>query len=325
MQLSKLDAGRNGSDLWAITSYFNPIGYRRRLANFRIFRQQLRLPLVAVELAYGREFELEAGDADILIQMRGGAVLWQKERLLNVALKALPSECDKVAWLDCDIIFATNDWADAAISLLEKFPIIQLFRQVHNVGAQWVPGTAHPSQIEFTRPSAASSMASGVPAKTCLGHLIDNRKITSAPGFAWAARRDLLDRHNFFDACIVGGGQRAMACALTNCLEELMERHLMNEHERKCYITWAEPFYDSVRTEMAFVDVEIFHLWHGDVGRRRSLERLVDFQRFQFDPCTDIRIASNGCWQWSTDKHEMHEYVRDYFAFRMEDGASQQC
>src|SRR5437016_4683011 len=97
--------------LWGITSYFNPMRYRRRLSNFRLFRKHLNIPLVVVELTYGEVFELHEKDAEVLIQLRGGAVLWQKERLLNVALSALPSSCDKVAWLDCDIIFDDIGWA----------------------------------------------------------------------------------------------------------------------------------------------------------------------------------------------------------------------
>ena len=85
-----------GDELWAITSYFNPASYRRRLANFNTFRQHLPIPLVAVELAYDADFELQEADAEILIQLRGGALLWQKERLLNVALQALPAACRKV-------------------------------------------------------------------------------------------------------------------------------------------------------------------------------------------------------------------------------------
>jgi hypothetical protein len=89
--------GSNADGLWPITSYFNPIGYRRRLSNFRAFRERLNVPLVAVELTYGSDFELQEQDADILIQLRGGTVLWQKERLLNLALQALPTHCRKVA------------------------------------------------------------------------------------------------------------------------------------------------------------------------------------------------------------------------------------
>jgi hypothetical protein len=42
---------------------------------------------VTVELSFDGRFELAGSDADILIQLSGGAVLWQKERLLNLALK----------------------------------------------------------------------------------------------------------------------------------------------------------------------------------------------------------------------------------------------
>jgi hypothetical protein len=105
-------------DLWAITSYFNPARYARRL----FFRARLNVPLVAVELAYGPDFELQDADADILIRVQGGAVLWQKERLLNVALQSLPSNCSKVAWLDSDIFFDAPDWGASVSSLLDRFP-----------------------------------------------------------------------------------------------------------------------------------------------------------------------------------------------------------
>src|SRR5690349_10101249 len=83
------------SRLWAITSYFNPLDYRRRRQNYRAFRERLPLPLLTVELAY-RSPELAAGDADLLVQLRGRDVMWQKERLLNIAVARLPPECDRV-------------------------------------------------------------------------------------------------------------------------------------------------------------------------------------------------------------------------------------
>jgi hypothetical protein len=51
-----LHSARGAGGLWAITSYFNPMGYRRRLANDRVFRENLNVPLVTIELAYGPEF-----------------------------------------------------------------------------------------------------------------------------------------------------------------------------------------------------------------------------------------------------------------------------
>ena len=94
--------------LWEITSFFNPAGYKSRLTNYRLFRARLNVPLAAVELSFTGKFELQDTDAEILIQISGGDVMWQKERLLNIALGVLPTECDIVAWLDCDVIFSSD-------------------------------------------------------------------------------------------------------------------------------------------------------------------------------------------------------------------------
>jgi hypothetical protein len=307
-------------DFWAITTYFNPLRYERRLANFRIFREHLELPLVAVELAYGPEFELREQDAEILIQLRGGAVLWQKERLLNVALQALPGTCRKVAWLDCDILFDSPDWIARAESLLDQCVIIQAFRQAQYLSPRWAPGKDRRIDIEFTRPSAALTVKSGVPAAACIGHLLRDRRVTSATGFAWAARRELLERHGFFDTCIVGAGDRAMAGAAYGCFEDLMQRQYMNEQERRRYMNWAEPYYRTIQADVGLLNADIFHLWHGDISKRSSRTRHEGLQPFQFDPDTDIAIAENGAWRWNTDKHKMHEYIRSYFVSRQEDG-----
>jgi hypothetical protein len=316
----KLSDRKIASDLWAITSYFNPIGYHRRLQNFRIFREHLEIPLVAVELSYGPAFELGAHDADILIQLRGGAVLWQKERLLNLALRALPDHCHKVAWLDCDVLFCQRGWMETASSLLDRFSVIQLFRRAHYLGPGWDSKKDWASQAEFSRSSAMSLLASGIPAAACLGPIFDDRKLSRAAGLAWSARREFLDRYLFFDLCILGGGDRAMACATHRCFDELMQSHYMNEQQRRRYIGWAAPVAQSVEAEAAFLDTEICHLWHGEIGRRAAGGRHQGFQRFQFDPDTDIAIDENGAWRWNTDKREMHDYVRGYFASRREDG-----
>ena len=77
--MASYDDRRDRGRLWAVTSYYNPVPYRRRLDNYRIFRERLALPLLTVELAY-RAPELAPGDADILVQIPGRDVMWQKER-----------------------------------------------------------------------------------------------------------------------------------------------------------------------------------------------------------------------------------------------------
>src|SRR5579859_25297 len=167
-------------DLWAITSYFNPARYGRRLSNFKIFREHLKVPLVVVELSYGLDFELGETDADILVRLHGSAVLWQKERLLNLALQKLPVDCRKVAWLDSDILFDSPDWGASASALLDRFSLIQAFKNVHYLPEQWTQDQADTDGAEFIRPSATFSIASGSPAAACLGHPLNTREGTSA-------------------------------------------------------------------------------------------------------------------------------------------------
>ena len=93
----------------AVTSYFNPMKSRRRLANYRTFRSRLDVPLVTVELAFDGQFELTSGDADHLIQLSGGDIMWQKERLLNIGIKSIPSAVKNFAWIDCDILFGRRE------------------------------------------------------------------------------------------------------------------------------------------------------------------------------------------------------------------------
>src|SRR5262245_44135836 len=126
------DCYEPADDFWIVASYFNSAGFRSKLANFELFRERIErsgLSLLTIECAFGdRPFEL-ASQANVL-HMRGRDVMWQKERLLNVAMAALPPECKKVAWLDADILFERSDWAVAASKMLDEFPVLQLFDHV---------------------------------------------------------------------------------------------------------------------------------------------------------------------------------------------------
>src|SRR5262249_22318280 len=121
------------SSLWAVTCYFNPAGYRRKLENFRTFRDHLTVPLIAVEQDLEGRFELGPGDADIVLRVSDGDVLWQKERLLNLGVNALPSSCEAVAWLDCDIIFDGTSWVEETLRALERLELVHLFHERHNL------------------------------------------------------------------------------------------------------------------------------------------------------------------------------------------------
>lgn len=308
----------SGQDsLWAITAYFNPMGFRRRRANYSAFRERLNVPLLAVELAYGADFELEEGDADVLIRLRGRDVMWQKERLLNVAVDALPPRCRNVVWTDCDIVFEADDWADGVSSLLERFVLVQAFSRVAHLSPRALPADTKPAILR-TQPSAALAIASGTRGPHRFGRPTLHGPGSTNNGVAWAMRRELLDEHGFYDACIVGGGDLAMVCAAQGCFEVATRN--MSDQQMEHYLAWARPYHEMVGAEIGFMDGMVFHLWHGAVNDRRYRRRHDGLRRLGFDPVEDIAHPENGVWRWCSTKPDLHAYVSDYFASRKEDG-----
>jgi hypothetical protein len=312
--------GAHRGTLWAITCYFNPVGYRRRIQNYRTFRRRLAVPLVTVELSFDGTFQLRRDDADVVVQVHGGDVMWQKERLLNLALRWLPDQCDKVAWLDCDVVFGSDDWARQAELALDEFSLLHLFQERHDL-----PREVEPDGLAaWTAPSPAISMvqrmAEGVaPAAMLLSHPRTDRRL--ANGLAWASPRAVLETHGLYDACIVGSGDRAIFCAALGTFDYCTRGLLMNARQTTHYLAWARPYFATVRGRIGYIPGRAFHLWHGEVSDRQYGERERALQAFNFDPFSDIAGDDGGCWRWSSDKPALHTHVRRYFESRKEDGA----
>src|SRR5271167_1494729 len=214
--------------IWAITSYFNPVRYERRLLNYRVFRSHLRIPLVAIELSFDGQFGLTKSDADILIQVSGGAVLWQKERLLNVALESVPPDVENVAFLDCDVVFDRKDWPeDAEAKLNERYDIIQLFSEALYLKKDSLPDDVSAISAELSAPGIVHT---GDPSLLSRGtHLMSGQeRALYQPGLAWAVKRAILQEHQLYDAAIVGSGDNLMVASIYGHFERVMGRYGFN-------------------------------------------------------------------------------------------------
>jgi hypothetical protein len=303
-----------------MTSYFNPTGSHRRRANYEVFRRHLTVPLVAVELANDQPFELGAHDAEILVQIRCRSVMWQKERLLNVALQHVPRGVSDIAWVDCDVIFGNDDWADEAAMALEQSVLVQPFDSVWNIRKDAALDTG----IDRTH---------GDPVGTTFVRRLADRQITrdalrargpsrvrNLLGYAWVARRSLLDTHGLYDASIIGGGDRDLAVAAYGFFADAVDMRNKNAASVAHYASWARPFHRAVAGRVQPIRGDIYHLWHGELAGRRYIERTVQLHALGFDPHVDIAISPQGAWEWATDKPEVHAYLRSYFHSRREDG-----
>jgi len=306
-----------GGNVWAITSYYNPVGYARRLSNFRIFRKNLGVQLAALELSFNGRFELTAEDADVLIQISGGAVLWQKERLLNLALAAVPRDVEDVAWLDCDIIFKRPDWVAEAQNRLKQLNVVQLFSEAVFIRAEEYGAISlHENGFAYVPGLASLSNAKDL---ILTGSNLERNSVKYVTGFAWAAKRRLLETHGFYDAAIAGSGDSLMAAAMLGRYESISKRYLFSEPRQRHYFRWAIPFCSSVAGSLGCVPGTIFHLKHGELENRRYSDRQQVFSNFEFDPDVDIKIGPNGAWQWARPRPDLEAHLRKYFASRAED------
>jgi hypothetical protein len=304
--------------MWAVTSYYNPIGYRRRLSNYKIFRASLGIPLVAVELSFDGSFELAADDADILIQISGGAVLWQKERLLNLAISSVPSDVRNVAWVDCDGIFGRPDWVDEANRKLAEYNMVQLYSDLVDLHAS---DDLSP-HLHTERPVSGRGIVSVVSeckSNLAVASLLSDASRSVVPGQAWAARREILKERGLYDAMIVGGGDSALVAALYGEFETVKNFCKFDDARQKHYLNWARPFHQTTQQSVGYVAGRIYHLWHGDLKNRQYVNRYERLAALNFDPAADIAVGANGAWEWARSRPDLEDFLRGYFLSRAED------
>lgn len=280
--------------LQVITCYFNPCGYENLRRNYTRFRDNLNCDLVTVELSFDGSFFVP--DA---IQIRGTErnLLWQKERLLNVALEHLDPQCDKVAWIDADVLFLNPGWAEDAGRLLDHLPLVQLFEEIHDVDHRGRIGRRSYSWAKVnTDPRLKGKYG--------------------RPGLAWAARREILT-DGFYDAHVLGGGDAAMLYAWTGVAKfpGVLPRDSAWESH---YCDWAYPQFLKVQGNVGCVTGHAVHLFHGSWHNRKYTERYAVLNENDFNPLDDIRIE-NGIWAWCSDKPKLHRGVAEYFRGRKED------
>ena len=290
--------------LAVLTCFFNPCGYRSLRRNYERFASDMEMqgvPLYTAELAFGED-PFVLGDRLNVQRYRARDVLWHKERLLNLLLRHVPVEFDKVAWIDADLHFTNPHWIVDAGRHLKEYPVVQLFERVMHLDAQERP--------DHDRMSVAWAAAKR------------HRYVTDfsrySPGYAWAARRTLLERHGLLDNDIVGSGDGLMACAMFGEWKHpLIVRH--RQPMQDSFVEWARPFWQDVQGHVGCVPGEIWHYWHGSHANRCYQERVEWLNRAGFDPRRDLRVGSDGLWEWSNGDIGLQQRVRQYFFDRRDD------
>lgn len=318
---------RNGHGLWALTSYFNPMGWRSRLENYRCFRKHLQVPLVTVEWHPSGKFQLADGDADVLVQIQGGDLMWQKERLLSISMAHVPAGIDVVAWLDCDLVLTDPRWPQAATRALAEHRAVQLFSEVRYLDRprrdQLVAGQVEPAEFARCAPGDV---------KPSSARLIQRAGIrcfagfhTGIPGMAWAARRSTLAESGLFDRAIIGSGDFFwLVGALGIAADWLAAREHLGWYRylaRSSYAAWAGEAHAAIDGRVGFVDSSLLHLYHGEIANRHYFDRHAPINRLGIDIDRDIAPTADGAWRFERPQPAWRDMMRRYFLERREDDA----
>jgi hypothetical protein len=304
-----------------LTSYFNPMKSRRRLVNYRTFRSRLNAPLLTIELSFEGNYELTPPDADHLIQVSGGEVMWQKERLLNIALGAVPNNVENVAWIDCDLVFGSKDWTHKGTEALKSSNIIQLFSEVRYLDRFSTDKLDLNGVPELVRPSAGSQLCKGQFKEVCLVRPKSPeapKVIWPANGFAFAARKSAICEPKFYDHGVLDGNDILLLCAIYGEFDLAMERLKHNKMQRQHYLDWARRAQRCFGGRLGYIPGTIYHLWHGDLSNRNYMGRHEMLA--EFDPYRDVKLAPDGPWMWTNPRSELAKKIKDYFRTRREDG-----
>jgi len=302
------------SDLIVITTYFNPCRYRTRRSNYNLFIDGLRkvgVPCITVECAFpGQDFELP--EALGVMRVRADTLLWQKERLLNLAASWLPPSCKYVAWLDCDILFDNPRWDRDLVSVLKQKQVAQVFetcRRLDRTGS----GEADPLAHSFASVMASSPESLEIGRYDKHGHT----------GYGWAMRREIFEEVGLYEAAISGSADHFMAHAIYGnygfCVENALKRDPAQITHLK---TWGQSFHRMVQGSLGVVPGQIRHLWHGDTVDRRYFLRMHDITDLGYNPHTDLAARPGLPLEWADGmrKEGLRDYFANYFAMRREDG-----
>lgn len=272
-----------------------------------------------MELAFNNAcYELDKDDADILVQLKTSTILWHKERLLNIGLDYLPGDCDKIAWVDADIIFCNDRWVDETAKLLESYVVVQPYSFVIRL-----PRGVDKVEIDrrlFGNMKGQKNHGIGYGIANFGKGKSDIFLKHWHTGSAWAARRSVFDKHGFYDRLILGSGDSLMGHAFYNNKRSLI-RNLSSEKMIIDQDNWIDKVYQEIKSSVYYTHGLILHLWHGQPRNKLYFLRFSILKKFNFDPTTDLKVGDNNCWMWATDKPGLHKWAKRYFWLRNEEGS----
>lgn len=311
--------------LYVVTCVFNPLQWGTRMKHYQRFRQHMLdsgVQLITVECALGeRPFELEDEDPRVThVGVRARSVAWNKENLINIGLqRGLPDDAKYVAWIDADISFRNRHWAKETVDALQQYPVVQPWSVATDLGPNGEPMFVKGSHLQtaFARVWHETDSIDNWLKQNQGARPLDYTY--PHPGYAWAARREVLDQlGGLIEASGLGAGDHQMAMGFIGHVDKALHSATTLSYQNTIR-AWADRAFAIVQGNIYSVRGQIEHHFHGDKAKRKYIERWDVLVQHKFDPVTDLRKNLDGVFELNFNKPQMKRDFDRYMRQRDED------
>jgi hypothetical protein len=283
----------------------NPARFEKRYQLFNEFcdrmRKNSKIRLFTVELQNkAREFCTDAN-----LKLRTSSELWHKENLINIAVSHLLPDWEYVAWIDCDIHFINENWAEETLAELQTYDIVQLFSHAIDMGPKGETLQVHTG--------FAFQYVNGEEWKPPMyGRYFHG-------GYGWATTKSAWNAMGgLIEFAILGSADFHMSMAWIGMVEKSLNSKLSENYKELC-LNFQKRCETHIKRNIGFIPGTIIHYFHGDKGDRKYKERWQILIDNQYNPLYDIKRDNNFVLQLETNNIRLRDDLRRYFRVRNED------
>jgi hypothetical protein len=294
--------------LYVISVVSNPACFKRRYQLFEEYKTRMesnpKVILKTIELQLGSRPFMTSAEYKI----RSNHNLWHKENLINYVLHRLPQTAKYIAWIDSDISFQNEFWAEQTISKLQTYEVVQPWSQAIDMNFNGeIMKTFNSFCYMYNKKGRTYNPTSS------------SYDTYYHPGYAWAFTRNALNKiGGMLDVGICGSSDHHMACCFVG-----KGRSSVHGKVHKNYLdrvlAYNELCERHVRRNIGYVPGIINHYFHGKKRDRQYRNRWNILIENKYDPVTDVSYDINGILQFNGNKPDLEYDLRTYSASRNED------